>query len=127
MKIFDEFKTFALKGNVLDLAIAVIIGGAFGKVVTSLVNDVIMPPIGALVGGVNFSTLAFKIGEEATLNYGNFLQTVIDFLIVAWVIFLAIKLFNRLKRQEQEPESPKEEAPSKEVLLLTEIRDLLKR
>lgn len=136
-KILKEFKEFAVKGNVMDLAIGVIIGGAFGKIVTSLVNDVIMPAVGLLVGGVDFSSLAIVLqpevlneaGEVATaavsLNYGIFINTVIDFAIVAFVIFMVIKGMNRLKRKEEE--KPKEEKHPTQVELLVEIRDLLKK
>ncbi|ANA82521.1 large conductance mechanosensitive channel protein [Paenibacillus vortex V453] len=125
MNLLKEFKTFALKGNVLDLAIGVIIGAAFGKIVSSLVSDIIMPVIGLLLGGVDFSGLKATIGD-ATLTYGVFLQTVVDFLIVSFSIFLFIRMLNRFKQKEEEkPEEPP--APSKEELLLAEIRDLLKQ
>lgn len=123
MSMLKEFREFAVKGNVVDLAVAVIIGGAFGKIVSSLVADVVMPLVGVLLGGVNFSGLALKVGA-ATLHYGKFLQSCVDFLIIAWVIFLAVKLINRLKH-----ETPKEEAPAappRQEVLLEEIRDLLK-
>lgn len=132
MSFASEFKEFAMKGNVVDMAVGIIIGGAFGKIVSSFVNDVIMPPLGVLIGGVDFSELAVvlqeKTGEAAavTLNYGSFVQTVVDFLIIAMAIFVAIKVMNRLQRAEEEPEA--EEAapePSAEEKLLTEIRDLL--
>ncbi|WP_123042963.1 large conductance mechanosensitive channel protein MscL [Cohnella candidum] len=123
--MWKEFKAFALKGNVLDLAIGVIIGAAFGKIVTSLVNDLITPIIGLLIGGVDLNGLHFKYGD-AVLNYGTFLQTVIDFLIVAFSIFLFIKLITKFKRKE-ENKPPAPAAPSKEEILLTEIRDLLKQ
>ncbi|MEW9667993.1 large conductance mechanosensitive channel protein MscL [Ammoniphilus sp. 3BR4] len=123
--MWQEFKTFALKGNVLDLAIGVIIGAAFGKIVTSLVNDLLMPLLGLLLGGLNLSGLEFQFGN-AVLKYGAFLQTVVDFLIVAFSIFLFIKGLNRFKRKEEaKPAAPP--APSKEEVLLTEIRDLLKQ
>lgn len=130
-KTIEEFKQFAVKGNVVDLAIAVIIGGAFGKIVTSLVNDIVMPPIGALVGGVKFSALVITLKKATadaaavTLNYGAFIQTIIDFLIIAWVIFIAIKLINSLKAKEEEKKE-EEPKPSAEEVLLGEIRDLLK-
>jgi len=136
-KILKEFKEFAVKGNVMDLAIGVIIGGAFGKIVTSLVNDVIMPTVGLLVGGVDFSSLAIVLQPEVlsetgeivtaavSLNYGVFINTVIDFAIVAFVIFMVIKGMNRLKRKEEE--KPKEEKHPTQVELLVEIRDLLKK
>jgi large conductance mechanosensitive channel len=137
MSIIQEFKEFAVKGNMVDLAVAVIIGGAFGKIVESLVKDVIMPVIGLLMGGVNFNNLFVTLGsgtyatlaeaEKAgapVLKYGVFLQTVVDFLIIAWVIFIAIKAINRMKR-EQPPAAPP--APPEEVLLLREIRDAVRR
>jgi len=122
MKMLQEFKSFAMKGNVVDLAVGVIIGAAFGKIVASLVEDVIMPLLGTIIGGVNFSTLAISVGS-ATLKYGKFLQTCLDFLIIAWAIFVAVKLINRLRREE--PAAPA--APPKQEVLLEEIRDLLKQ
>jgi len=131
MKIIQEFKTFAVKGNMIDMAVGIIIGGAFGKIVTSLVNDIIMPPIGLLIGGVNFTDLSIKLKEAVgeapavTWNYGNFIQVSIDFLIVAFAIFMVIKVMNAAKRKKEEtPAVPP--APTKEEILLTEIRDLLK-
>lgn len=131
-KLVEEFKTFAVKGNVVDMAVGIIIGTAFGKIVSSLVADVVMPPIGVLVGGVNFADLAVTLkdaaGEEAavTLNYGTFLQTVFDFLIIAVAVFAMIKVINRLKQKEEaKPEAPA--APSAQEVLLGEIRDLLKQ
>lgn len=127
--MFKEFKEFAVKGNVIDLAVGVVIGGAFGKIVTSLVNDIIMPIIGALTGGINFTYLKFVIkgGKEAlTLNYGNFIQNIIDFLIVSFSIFLFIKLINKLKREKKAEVVKVEVKTPEEVLLLQEIRDLLK-
>lgn len=127
MNILKEFKEFALKGNVLDLAIGVIIGGAFGKIVTSLVQDIIMPLVGMLLGGVNLSGLTVTIGDSP-LTYGVFLQTVIDFLIVSAAIFLFVKAINRFKRKEETKPEPQEETkPSNEEVLLTEIRDLLRQ
>ena len=123
MSIAREFREFAVKGNVMDLAVGVIIGAAFGKIVGSLVEDVVMPVIGTLMGGLDFSGLAIKIGS-ATLKYGKFLQTCLDFLIIAWAIFLIVKLINRLKREEEKPAAPKE--PPRQEVLLEEIRDLLK-
>jgi len=129
-----EFKDFAIKGKVVDLAVGVVIGGAFGKIVTSLVNDIIMPLVGLLVGKVNFADLKLVLApavdgnNELAINYGNFLQTTIDFLIVAFSIFVVIKLLNKLKRKEekkQEEVVTVESAPKTE-LLLEEIRDLLK-
>ena len=137
MSLLKEFKDFAMRGNVIDLAVGVIIGGAFGKIVASLVADVIMPPIGLLVGGVNFTDLKWEMkaaeiidGVEkaaVTLNYGNFLKVTFDFIIVAFAIFMFIKGMNRLNRKKEEAPAPAAPpAPSKEELLLTEIRDLLK-
>ena len=125
-KGFNEFKSFISRGNVVDMAVGVIIGGAFGKIVTSLVNDILMPLIGVIVGGVDFSKLSIKVGD-ATIAYGNFIQTIFDFLIVAFCIFLMVKLFERFRKKEKKEEEKKEEAPKKsdEVLLLEEIRDLL--
>ena len=129
--MLKDFKAFALKGNVLDLAVAVIIGGAFGKIVSSLVNDIIMPAIGALMGGVSFTDLKYIItpasGEvaEVAILYGSFIQSIIDFIIIAFSIFLFIKLLNSKKKKEAEaPATPP--APAPEVMLLEEIRDLLK-
>jgi len=128
----QEFKEFAMKGNVVDLAVGIIIGAAFGKIVSSLVAGVIMPPIGVILGGVNFSDLAIVIQEAAgeapavVISYGAFLQTVIDFVIVAFAIFMLVKGINSLKKKEEEkPQAPA--APSTEEVLLTEIRDLLKK
>lgn len=123
--MWKEFKAFALKGNVFDLAVAVIIGAAFGKIVTSLVNDIVMPVVGLLVGGVSLENLQYEYGD-AVLKYGAFLQTVVDFFIIAASLFFFIKLAGRLKRKE-EAKPPEPAAPSKEVVLLTEIRDLLKQ
>jgi large conductance mechanosensitive channel len=125
MSIVREFREFAVKGNVMDLAVGVIIGAAFGKIVGSLVEDVVMPVIGVLMGGLNFSDLAVKVGS-ATLKYGKFLQTCLDFLIIAWAIFILIKLVNRLKREEAQPAPAPAEKPRQEALL-EEIRDLLKK
>jgi large conductance mechanosensitive channel len=122
MSMLQEFKSFAMKGNVVDLAVGVIIGAAFGKIVASLVEDVIMPLVGTLLGGVNFSGLAVTVGS-ATLKYGKFIQTCLDFLIIAWAIFIAVKLINRLRKEE--PAAPA--APPKQEVLLEEIRDLLKK
>ena len=110
MSMLQEFKSFAMKGNVVDLAVGVIIGAAFGKIVASLVEDVIMPILGTLIGGINFSGLAITVGS-ATLKYGKFLQTCVDFLIIAWAIFLIVKLINRLKREEEKPAAPAPAAP----------------
>ena len=132
MSMMQEFKEFAMKGNVVDLAVGVIIGGAFGKIVSSLVADVIMPPIGILMGGVDFAKLGVVLKEAVDdktpaimLNYGNFIQAVVDFTIVAFAIFMAIKLMNKMKKTEPPaPETPP--APTKEEVLLAEIRDILK-
>jgi len=131
MGMLREFKEFAVKGNMIDMAVGIIIGAAFGKVVSSLVKDVLMPPLGILIGGVDFTDLAFTLkaaaagAEAVTLNYGAFIQTVVDFLIVAFAIFVAIKVINTLKRKEEAaPATPPK--PSNEERLLTEIRDLLK-
>ena len=134
MGLLKEFKSFAMKGNVLDLAIAVIIGGAFGKIVSSLVNDVLMPPLGLLLGNADFSQLKVVLkaaeGEvpAVTMNYGLFVNTVIDFLIVALVVFMVIKAFNKVQKKKEEAPAPAPAppAPSKEEMLLTEIRDILK-
>ncbi len=121
----SEFKSFISRGNVVDMAVGVIIGGAFGKIVTSLVNDVLMPIIGVFLGGLDFSDLSIKVGD-ATIKYGSFIQTIVDFLIVAFCIFMIVKLFESFKKKKEEEA---EEAPKKsdEVLLLEEIRDLLKK
>jgi large conductance mechanosensitive channel len=130
MSMMQEFKAFAMRGNVVDLAVGIIIGGAFGKIVSSLVNDVIMPPIGVLLGGVDFSSLALKIMDATAtapaviIKYGVFINTVIDFLIVAFAIFLLIRALNKLKKAEAA--TPPPPPPAQEVLL-TEIRDLLKK
>lgn len=137
MGLIQEFKEFAVKGNALDLAVGVVLGGAFGRIVTSLVDDILMPPIGLALGGVDFSDLFVNLGDgnyqslaEAkaagapTLNYGNFLQGIIDFLLVALALFLIIRVLNRLRRRREEaPAVPA--APAEEVLLLREIRDSL--
>ncbi|MFA5941246.1 MAG: large-conductance mechanosensitive channel protein MscL [Sinimarinibacterium sp.] len=131
MGMLQEFRDFAMRGNVIDLAVGVVIGGAFGKIVTSLVGDIVMPLIGLLVGGVNFShlavTLKAAVGEQPAvmLSYGKFIQSSVDFLIIAFAIFLAVKAINRLKKKEEAaPAAPP--APSAEEKLLGEIRDLLK-
>lgn len=126
--MIQEFKEFVMRGNILDLAVAVVLGAAFGKIVTSFVSDVLMPPIGMLMGGVNFSDLKYVIqdakeGVEAvTLNYGVFIQNIIDFLLVALAIFMVVKVYNRAVKKQEEVADP----PAQEVLL-TEIRDLLKK
>ena len=138
MKLWKEFKEFAMRGSVIDLAIGVIIGSAFGKIVSSLVADVIMPPIGLLISGINFTDLKLVLKPAemvndvqtptVTLNYGNFLQVAFDFLIVAFVIFLLIKGINNfLKKKEEKPVPEATAQPSKEEILLTEIRDILKK
>lgn len=129
MSFLNEFKEFAMRGNVVDLAVGVIIGTAFGKIVSSLVADVIMPPIGMLLGGVDFTSLKLTLAppingmKSATLNYGNFIQAIVDFTIVAFAIFLLVKGINSLSRK---PTKPEPAAPAPEVALLSEIRDLLK-
>ena len=138
-KFIQEFKEFAVKGNAIDMAVGVIIGGAFGKIVTSIVNDIIMPPIGWLIGGVKFTDLKVVLPsqkiiegiqtESATINYGNFIQTIFDFVIVAFCVFLLVKGISQLKRKKTEApveEAPAPAEPSAEEKLLTEIRDLLK-
>ena len=131
MGMLSEFKEFAIKGNVVDMAVGIIVGAAFGKIISSFVKDIIMPPIGVALGGVNFTDLAVTIQEAAgdvpavAINYGAFTQTIIDFLIIAIAIFMAVKAMNSMKKKEEE--APEEEpAPSNEEVLLTEIRDLLK-
>lgn len=132
MKIIQEFKAFAIKGNVVDMAVGIIIGVAFGKIVTSAVNDIIMPPIGLLVGGVDFKDLSIVLKEATegaaavTINYGNFIQVIFDFLIVAFVVFMVIKAINATKRKKEEVPAPPPQ-PSKQEELLSEIRDLLKK
>jgi large conductance mechanosensitive channel len=131
MSVIKDFKSFALKGNVLDLAVAVIIGAAFGRIVSSLVSDVIMPPIGILMGGVNFSDLVITIQEAAgetaavTINYGMFIQHLVDFIIVAFAIFMVIRVFEKAKRKEEAKPVAPAVIPNEEKLLV-EIRDLLK-
>ena len=126
MSMISEFKQFAVKGNVIDLAVGVIIGGAFGKIVSSLVEDVVMPLVGTLLGGLNFTGLAVKVGE-ATIKYGKFLQTMVDFLIIAWAIFIAVKVINKLKQAEEAAPPAVPAAPPRQEVLLEEIRDLLKQ
>lgn len=137
MGILKEFKDFAVKGNAVDMAVGVIIGAAFGKIVSSIVDDLIMPPIGWLIGGVNFKDLkvtlpSMDLGIEkmapATINYGNFIQTLLDFVIVAFCVFMLVKAINHLARKKEVPVTPPAPPqPSKEELLLSEIRDLLKK
>lgn len=126
--MWQEFKKFAVRGNVIDLAVGVIIGGAFGKIVSSLVNDIIMPLVGLILGGIDFSGLSWKVGE-AEVKYGAFLQTVVDFLVIAFSIFLFVKLLNNLHERIKKQEETKEAAQTltKEEQLLIEIRDLLKQ
>jgi len=138
MGMISEFKEFAMKGNVVDLAVGVIIGAAFGKIVSSLVDGVIMPVVGNLIGGVNFGDLAYvlkdavigadgkEIAAAVAIKYGAFLQTVIDFLIIAFVLFVVIKIMNRLKKAEAAAPPPPAETPE-DVLLLREIRDAIKK
>ncbi len=138
MSLVKEFKEFAVKGNAVDMAVGIIVGAAFGKIVTSIVNDIIMPPIGKLLGGVNFTGLFINLGSEtfatladakaagaATLNYGAFLQTVVDFVIVAFAIFMLVKGINSLRKKEEAPAEPP--APPEDVVLLREIRDALQK
>ena len=132
MNMLKEFKTFAMRGNVIDMAVGIVIGGAFGKIVSSFVADVIMPPIGLLLGKVNFTDLSITLrqaGEATaavTLNYGKFIQTLVDYIIIAFAIFLVVKGMNSLqKKAEAAPPAPA--APSKEEVLLAEIRDILKQ
>lgn len=123
-KTFNEFKEFISKGNVVDMAVGVVIGSAFGKIVTSLVDDIIMPLVGLIIGGIDFSSLAFKV-KDATISYGLFIQNIIDFLIIAICIFSVIKIINKFKRKKEE--APETLAKSSETVLLEEIRDLLKK
>lgn len=132
MGMMKEFKDFAMKGNVVDMAVGIIIGAAFGKIIASFVGDVLMPPIGMLMGGVDFSAMAYTLKEAVgetpavTIGYGKFIQVLVDFLIVAFAIFMAVRAMNNMKKKEEEaPAAPA--APPKEEVLLTEIRDLLKK
>lgn len=132
MGFLKDFKEFAIKGNVIDLAIAVIIGAAFGKIVSSLVNDILMPPIGFLLGEVDFRYLKWvlqkgsDIAEEVAITYGQFIQNVIDFIIIAFSVFLVVRVYRRLERKKEETPAPSPVAPTNEEKLLAEIRDLLK-
>lgn len=144
MSLMKEFKTFAMRGNVVDLAIGLVIGSAFGKIVSSAVADLLMPPIGMLLGGVKFTSLKFTLKEgvpaeldaagaviteaipAVTVNYGNFIQVLVDFIIIAFAVFMVVKAMNRMKKKEEAAPPPAPPAPSKEETLLTEIRDLLK-
>ena len=141
MSLMKEFKTFAMKGNVVDMAVGIIIGGAFGKIIASFVNDILMPPIGMLLGGVDFKELKYVLREDAlnaagevvnkgaTIMYGNFIQTSVDFIIIAFAIFMMIKGMNNMKKKEEAAPvvPPAPPAPTKEEILLAEIRDLLKK
>jgi large conductance mechanosensitive channel len=130
--MMSEFRDFAMRGNVVDMAVGIVIGGAFGKIVSSFVNDVLMPPIGLALGGVDFSQLAVTLQEASgdvaavTLNYGAFIQTVVDFIIIAFAIFMVIKAMNNLKKKEEAAPAPPPK-PSEEVTLLREMRDLMKK
>ena len=132
MKLFDEFKAFVMRGNVVDMAVGVIIGGAFGKIVTSLVNDIFMPIIGMIIGNVDFSSLEIKLGEpvegaeQAAIRYGAFIQEIVNFLIIALCIFMFIKLISKLQKKKEEAPAAAPE-PTKEEVLLTEIRDALNK
>ena len=132
MKLVDEFKAFVMRGNVVDMAVGVIIGGAFGKIVTSLVNDIFMPIIGMVLGNVNFTSLEIKLGEpvegaqQAAIRYGMFIQEIVNFLIIAFCIFMVIKLIAKIQKKKDEEPAPAPE-PTKEEVLLTEIRDALKK
>jgi large conductance mechanosensitive channel len=132
MSMMSEFRDFAMRGNVVDMAVGIVIGGAFGKIVSSFVSDVLMPPLGVAIGGVNFTDLALTLkeasgeAEAVVLKYGSFIQTVLDFVIIAFAIFMVIKAMNSLKKKEEAaPAAPPE--PSTEEKLLTEIRDLLRK
>lgn len=141
MSFGQEFKEFAMRGNVVDLAVGVVIGGAFGKIVTSLVQDVIMPPLGAVLGGVDFKQLFINLSGQSfetladaekagvpLIKYGAFIQTIVDFTIIAFAIFVVVKAINKLKRQEEAAPAPAEPAPTPEdIVLLREIRDALKK
>ena len=132
MKLVDEFKAFVMRGNVVDMAVGVIIGGAFGKIVTSLVNDIFMPIIGMILGNIDFTSLEIKLGEpvegaeQAAIKYGMFIQEIVNFLIIAFCIFMVIKLINKVQKKKDETPAPAPE-PTKEEVLLTEIRDALKK
>ena len=132
MGMMSEFKKFAMKGNVVDMAVGIVIGAAFGKIVSSFVNDILMPPIGMMIGGVDFSQLSYTlkeaVGETAavTINYANFIQTALDFIIIAFAIFMVVKGMNRMKKKEEaKPAEPPK--PTNEEVLLAEIRDLVKK
>ena len=139
MSMFKEFKEFAMRGNVVDMAVGIVIGGAFGKIVSSFVADVVMPPLGLLIGGVDFTDLKITIQdavvdatgtvitEAVSINYGTFIQTAVDFIIIAFAIFMVIKGMNSMKKKEEAAPPPPPPGPTKEEVLLTEIRDLLKK
>ena len=133
MGVLKDFKEFAMRGNVIDLAVAVVIGGAFGKIVSSFVNDILMPPLGLLLGGVDFKELKLVMKEAAegvnavTWNYGMFIQNVIDFLIIAFAIFMVVKAITKMQKPKEPEPAPAPPEPTKEEKLLTEIRDLLKK
>ena len=138
-KMFDEFKAFAMRGNVVDMAVGIIIGGAFGKIVSSLVSDVVMPPLGVVLGGMNFKDLKWTLQEarvdavgavvspSVTLNYGQFLQSTVDFVIVAFAIFIMVKAMTAMKKKEAAAPTLPPPPPSNQEVLLTEIRDILKK
>lgn len=137
MGMMKEFKAFAMRGNVIDMAVGIVIGGAFGKIVSSFVSDIIMPPIGMLLGGADFKSLAYTIQEgvvnesgevvgAVSINYGSFIQTLLDFIIIAFAIFMVVRAMNNMKKKEEAAPPPAPPAPSKEEVLLGEIRDLLK-
>ncbi len=126
-KFLEEFKAFAMKGNVLDLAVAVVIGAAFGKITTSLVNNIIMPTFGIVLGGIDFTDKSLMVGS-AEITYGVFIQSIIEFLVIAFAVFMMVKLLTRLQKKEAEkPQEEKPKEPSEEVVLLREIRDNLRR
>ena len=139
MGMLKEFKDFAMRGNVVDMAVGIVIGGAFGKIVASFVADVVMPPLGLLIGGVDFTELKITIKdavvdaagtvttEAVSINYGSFIQTAVDFVIIAFAIFMVIKAMNSMKKKEEAAPPPPPPGPTKEEILLTEIRDLLKK
>jgi large conductance mechanosensitive channel len=125
-RYIEEFKKFAVRGNVIDLAVAVIIGGAFGKITTSLVDNIIMPLVGLFIGGIDFAKLTVTVGD-ANISYGIFIQNIVNFLIIAVVIFIVVKAINKVHRKEEKEEEKKAQEPSEEVKLLREIRDVLKQ
>ena len=133
MGLIKEFKEFAMKGNVMDMAVGIIIGGAFGKIVSSMVNDIIMPPIGIILGGVNFKNLSLVLKKASaetpaiTLNYGSFLNTVADFIIISFSIFIMVKWMNKLRKKEEAKPDKKPEKPAEDIIILKEIRDALQK